>query len=383
MNTPCFVIKKDILDDLILQMKTAVDSNFNNGIIGYSFKTNNLPWLLKYVQANGLWAETVSSDEFQLALRLGFPYNKIIFNGPVKGKKEFISALENGSIVNIDAQREIDWIDACHVIKGKVGLRVNFDLEEKCPGESQFGIEDGRFGFSYEAGELRTAINKLHSKGVHISGLHLHCSSKTRSLNIYKAIAEVACTIVDEYKLKIDYLDVGGGFFGGVPGKPTFNDYCVCIKNIISQCQRLKNVQVILEPGMAIIGASVDYHTTVVDIKNTINNHFVLTDGSRIHIDPLMTKKAYSNTIIRKSLDRTKEKKQTICGFTCMEKDRLFQLFDEQEIKVGDEIIFQKVGAYTMGLAPLFIQFFPEVFLEEFGKVTSIREKWNADRFIV
>ena len=42
----------------------------------------------------------------------------------------------------------------------------------------------------------------------------MHVSTKTRSLNIYKTLAMMANKIIKEYDIQVDYIDIGGGFFG-------------------------------------------------------------------------------------------------------------------------------------------------------------------------
>lgn len=382
LKTPCFVIRTQKVDALVESCKNEFLKIWPKGTIGYSFKTNNLPWIIKYMKENGLWAEVVSSDEYQLAKAIGYKNENIIFNGPVKGKNEFIEAVEGGAVVNIDSKRELEWLLECNLAKSKIGLRVNFCLEDYCPGESQEEREDGRFGFSYEKNELKKAIDFLEYHNISLSGLHLHCSSKTRSLNIYKTIATVAEQIVRGYKLNLNYIDIGGGFFGGVEGKPTFKEYFSEVNSIFLSNPLLKDINVIIEPGMSLIGASVDYCTTVIDTKITKNNFFVLLDGSRIHIDPLMRKERYTYHIQRnKSVKKTENINQILCGFTCMEGDRFFVLND-QPLKIGDKVIFQKVGAYTMGLSPQFIEFYPPVYAEQNGKIEVARRKKNAADFI-
>lgn len=385
LKTPCFVIRTHQVDSLVESCKREFHKIWPEGIVGYSFKTNNLPWIIKYMKEKGLWAEVVSSDEYQLAKAIGYRTDNIIFNGPVKGKSEFIEAVEEGAIVNIDSKRELEWLLECNIekiSKSKIGLRVNFCLEDFCPGESQEGKEDGRFGFSYEKEELKKAINFLTYHNIPLGGLHLHCSSKTRSINIYKTIAIIASQIVRDYKLNLNYIDIGGGFFGGVSGKPTFKEYFAEVNSVFLSNPLFKNINVIIEPGMSLIGASVDYLTTVVDTKITKNNLFILLDGSRIHIDPLMRKKSYSFRIEREdSIVRTNKNNQILCGFTCMEGDRFFELND-QMLEVGDRVIFEKVGAYTMGLSPQFIQFYPSVYAEKDGKIVLVREKNTADKFV-
>lgn len=375
--TPCFVIRTKKFDALLSEITDAARLAFKRCVLGYSFKTNNLPWIIRHVKNMGFWAEVVSSDEYRLARKMGFEPRNIIFNGPVKGRKEFVEAIENGSIVNIDSRRELEWLLECKrelLVNANVGVRVNFCLETMCPGESQCGMDDGRFGFSYENGELKRVLDYLKMYDIRLSGLHLHCSSKTRSLNIYKAIAKIAVQIVDEYGLQLDYVDVGGGFFGGVEGKPRFADYFSVIKGTFLRSEALKDVRVIIEPGMSVVGASIDYIMEVVDVKSTKNNLFVVTDGSRIHVDPLMRKCSYTYYVQSNTGYESRSIKQIICGFTCMENDRFFEV-DSIPLQVGDKVVFEKVGAYTMGLSPQFIEGYPAVYAEQDGEYIVARNK--------
>lgn len=376
LSTPCFIIQNQKFDELINSLVKATSDSFSNTIIGYSFKTNNLPRVIQHAKERGLYAEVVSSDEYNLAKALGYTPSQIIFNGPVKGKVEFFEAVTNGAIVNVDSHRELEWLKEMKVASlqnSKLGLRVNFCVESKCPGESQSGIEDGRFGFSLENEELSKAITFFKSNNIPLSGLHLHVSSKTRSLNIYKAIAEIAVEVVEKYRLDIKYIDVGGGFFGGVPGKPSFDDYFTMISKIFNGSDMLKQIQLVVEPGMSLIGASIDYLTRVVDIKQTQNNKFALLDGSRIHIDPLMKKTSYTFQAYSDENENCMSD-LILCGFTCMENDRFFK-YSGKKINEDDYILFQKVGAYTIGLAPQFIEAHPAVYEHDNKGYRLVRAK--------
>ncbi len=71
-----------------------------------------------------------------------------------------------------------------------------------------------------------------------------------------------------------------------------------------------------------------------------------------------------------------------VCGFTCMENDRLFEYRDALALKPGDRIVYEKVGAYTMCLSPLFIGYYPAVYLEENGKLSCVRQKWGPREYV-
>ena len=79
--TPCYVIHNDILQDGIDLLKTSLDKYWNNYIVGYSFKTNSLPYIIGVMRNAGFHAEVVSEDEYLLACKYGF--RNIIYNGPV------------------------------------------------------------------------------------------------------------------------------------------------------------------------------------------------------------------------------------------------------------------------------------------------------------
>lgn len=383
LNTPCFVVNKQILDGGISLLTSSLEKYWNNYIVGYSFKTNSLPWVVDYAKKNGFYAEVVSDDEYELARLMDFADDKVVYNGPIKSKKTFLEALNRGCIVNIDTKREITWLKELPKDKDySVGIRINFDIESACPAESACGDEGGRFGFCYENGEFKKAIDLINLiENVSVSGIHLHCSSKTRSLNIYKAIAQMACKIKEEFGVNFEYIDIGGGFFGGMDNRPKFPDYIKLVSEILSKSYDVKKTKLIVEPGMSLIGPAVDFVTSVIDVKDTTYNRFVITDGSRTNVDPLMTKSAYFDEIIYQSHDRAEMEKQVICGFTCMEHDRLFVLKNGKELKVDDKIVYHKVGAYTMCLSPLFIKYFPNVLLNDNGKLTVIRDKWDAKAY--
>lgn len=388
MKTPYFLIDRESLDSGLQKLKDALYNAWPNYVIGYSYKTNALPWVINYFRENGCYAEVVSDDEYALAESIGVVRKKIIYNGIAKSKDSFLEAVQNHAIVNIDSEYEIDWLDELishdnlRSEKYKVGIRVNFDLESKCPGQTQCGEDGERFGFCYENGELKKAIDRIESKGVRVTGLHLHKSSKTRMPDIYKAIAETAVEISQKYSLNLSYVDIGGGFFGGLKTKPQFPEYFDMVAGILGSHFNPKSTTLIVEPGMALVGAPIDFITTVVDVKRTNRNIFVVTDGGRTQIDPLMTKTSYYYEVIKsENEERKRVTRQIISGFTCMEHDRLFDIKDGEELLPGDRIVYHKVGAYTMCLSPLFIKWFPDVYVRDGKSISKVRNRWTESEY--
>lgn len=381
--TPFFMIEKNILDDGLKKTKDALSSYWPNSIIGYSYKTNALPWVIEYFKDNGCYAEVVSDDEYNLAKSIGVSIDHIIYNGIAKSKETFLEAVKNHAIVNIDSEYEIDWLEELESSSEKyeVGIRVNFDIEQACPGQTNGGNKGSRFGFCYENGELKRAIDRIESKGVQVRGIHLHYSSITRMPNIYEAIARAAVNVVSDCNLELKYVDIGGGFYGGLDSKPQFAEYFEKVRNILVERMNPEKTILIVEPGMALIGAPVSFVTRVLDIKETNRERFIITDGSRMQIDPLMHKTSYFYDIIKSDNvsghRRAVVKNQVFSGYTCMEQDWLFELKDSEEVLPGDMIVYHKVGAYTMCLSPLFIKWFPDVYVHDDSTVKKVRNRWD------
>ena len=382
--TPCFIVDEKELKENIESLHDALKQTWDNYIIGYSYKTNSLLWIINYLKQQGVYAEVVSDLEFKLAKEINYDYKKIIFNGPNKGKKIFIDSIKKGSIVNIDSHRELEWLKEERFDEEvSVGIRVNFNLEKECPGETAMGLDGGRFGFSLENGDLEKVVKEIDElENVKVSGIHLHNSTKTRSLNIYKVLARKACEISKLFDYELEYVDIGGGFFGGLENKPSYYNYMKVISDELRKCFNSKYTKLIVEPGAALIGSPVSFMCEVVDVQDTYNNRIVTVNGSRNNIDPLMNKNNYFLEINYNS-KKKKIKEQIICGYTCMENDRLIKLSDKEELSIGDRVLFNKVGSYTMCLSPLFIEYFPTVYLKNIdNEFKCIREKWDVKEYI-
>ena len=379
METPYFVINQAELIANIEELKTALAQTFKQSIIGYSFKTNALPWILGQMKAAGCYAEVVSDDEYQLAKTIGFSPKRIIYNGPAKSESTFAEALNDGAIINLETHREIRWLEKYHTPTTKIGLRLQIDIEAFCPGEAAMGELGGRFGF--QLAELPQLLQQLEKLDVHLAGIHLHSSSKTRSLNIYQALAQQAVAIIDQYQLKLEYLDIGGGFFGGAHAKPSFLDYMTTIKQQLARSSRSAELTLIVEPGASLIATPISYVTSVIDVKHTPRQNYIITDGSRIHIDPFFKKDHYQIQIESQTAQQNVSK-QIITGFTCMENDHLFNLLDQPLLQEGQKIVYEKVGSYTMCFNPLFIKYFPDVYVQTETELKRVRKRWTVKEFI-
>ena len=390
LKTPYFVIDEEILQRYYKMLTDSLSANWDNYLVGYSFKTNSLPWLVAFVKEQGAYAEVVSEDEYLLARHLGYTAGQIIYNGPYKQETSFRDVLLAGGYVNLDSKQELDWLEklASEFPQRRfpVGIRANFDLEKMCPGETTMGEESGRFGFCYETGQFAVALQRLRKMhNVTVAGLHLHSSSKSRSVGIFRAIARMACKLQKEFDLSLSYVDLGGGYCGGMVGRPEYPDYFPVVSKELSQCFSPEQTKLIVEPGISLISKCTTFVTSVYDTRDIKGTRYVMTDGSRFNIDATMIKSSHLFHVQKAGGQANKRpvlSKQVISGFTCMECDRIFTYEDAPELYPGDRIIYENVGGYTMSLNPLFIQYFPAVYIQRNGELLQVRRKWTPADYV-
>jgi len=377
--------------------------------LAYSVKTNALPWILKRMKGHGVYAEVVSDEEYEVALLSGFTDSQIVFNGPIKGKETFLRAISGGAYVNIDSERELSYIQELPAGSslGNIGVRVNVDPGIFDPADVGYQEDGFRFGFSVENGELERALGVLEPLCGKRAGLHLHVNSVTRSVAVYRAIASYAAGIIRKYGLEPSFIDIGGGFFGGVPGKTTPEEYITAIREKLSGVVDVSSTKLIIEPGSGIIGSAVELHTTVLDVKDTGRARIVTTDGSRVFIDPLWLKKGYNYIVFPFFADDADagsasaagsasvasggndaelpfadvHPRQVVCGYTCMDHDRIMVIENQPTLGVGDQIVYRRVGNYTVTFGGPFIRPLPPVYAEVDGEVSLVRRGMTVQEY--
>lgn len=390
LTTPYFHIEETDLDRDTALLKNSLSHSWGNWLVGYSVKTNSLPWLLEYMKNQGFYAEIVSDTEYRLARKLGFPNEHMIYNGPIKDRAIFEQLLLDGGLVNMDSSQEPDWLEELSARFPDrlfhIGVRVNCDIGALCPEEVLVEEEGGRFGYCYENGNLEQVIRRIRRlPNVHLAGLHLHSSTQSRTVAVYAALARMAVQIAREYGLQLSYVDMGGGYFGGRDDRPDYSDYFPAISRELASFFRPEETVLIAEPGVSLISRATSFVTAVKDVKNIRGHVYLITDGSRTNLNPQVTRHVYphhleycSDPALRPALPS-----QWVTGFTCMEYDRLFEIRDNAALQPGDRIIYDTAGGYTLCLNPLFIRYFPPVYVtRRDGSLFRARDQWDADEFL-
>lgn len=391
-GSPFYLFEPEAFLRNFREIRTAFRRCYPRVTLGYSYKTNYIPYLCRLVKDLGGFAEVVSRVELELARKLGCPAAEIIYNGPVKSADDIAVALGAGILVNIDTRRELELVmqfAGQHPERSiRIGLRINIPLVDS-QGKSQLQNElpCGRFGFTDDA--ITAAAQQLKgAANIRVCSLHGHTSSSSRSLWVYRTIAARLAEVGERhFPESIEFLNVGGGFYGpsaaamGLKDTPTFADYAAAIGDVLRQHPWVETRQpcLVIEPGMAVTADTMSFITRVYEVKKIGDQHLAVTDGSIFNVKPTLHPRNHPFTLIKRAAGSGRKERYHIVGATCMEKDRLLQEIECDEIEREDFIRIENVGAYTVVLTPPFIHPAPAILMHGREGYVAIRRRQNFD----
>lgn len=389
-GSPLFVISEATMRATYKSAYAAFSTRYPNVQFAWSYKTNYLNAVCSVFHQEGSWAEVVSGFEYQKALALGVPGDKIIFNGPDKTREDHLMAIENGSPIHIDHLDELYQLIELSDKTGKrprVGIRVNMDT----------GVQPmwDRFGFNYESGQAWDAINKImHTDKLDLIGLHCHIGTFMLAPSAYAVaaskLAVLALAIKEKFDEHVQYLDLGGGFasrntlkgayLSGADITPTFSDYAENISSaLLNAGFESHNLPLlILETGRAMIDDAGSLLGTVLANKR-------LSDGRRATIldfgvNLLFTSFWYEHVISPAQEAGHYTEDAVLYGPLCMNIDVVRESVKLPPLNKGDKVVVQRVGAYNMTQWMQFISMRPNVVMIDLqGKPHLIRERETLD----
>lgn len=387
-GSPFYLMDTDKYRRNINSFLAAFKKRYKKVAAGYSFKTNYVPALCKVALEEGVMAEVVSEMEYELARKIGF--EKVIFNGPIKRTSIFEKALEQGAIINIDCEYEVDML--CEYVKQhpnkelKIGMRININLtDEQGNSTIQCGLRFGRFGFPTDI--IGCNIKRLNEAGVKIVSLHGHTSTSDRAVLNYKIITQYMLQVCEQYELNgLEWFDIGGGYFGAAPegmdltGRPTYEDYANCVLDEVLENEWFVRIKptIVIEPGSSVVSNVFSYYTKVYQNKKVGKVNFVMVDGTVFDVKPTLHSNNLPHDVYR-AIRSDETYTCDVVGSTCMEKDVLLKDVMLPKLNAGDFIKFKGVGAYTICLTPTFINFLAPILTFENGEYVEVRRRQNVD----
>ena len=361
-GTPLYVYDEATVRRRASEYVAAMGSS---GQVLYSAKAFASPQFLRVVAEEGLGLDVVSAGELNLALKSGFPRERIHFLGNNKSVDDLRAAHAAGATIVIDGDHEFDLLREV-VPEGRranVMLRLSPGVKPDTHDHISTGQLDSKFGFSIESGAARKAVEKaLGHPRLELVGLHSHIGSQIFALRAYEQAMDIMLGLLAELKNELGYeprkLGAGGGLgiaYTHDDDPPTPREFVETVRHaMVAGCARreLKVPELIVEPGRSIAGPAGVALYTVGSIKDIpgIRRYVAVDGGMGDNIRPKLYGARYE-AFLASDPERAPEGKVTIAGKYCESTDILITDIDMPVLNPGDVIAVPAAGAYCLAMA--------------------------------
>lgn len=220
--------------------------------------------------------------------------------------------------------------------KGKsIGIRIN----PECSTQSDHAIYDP----CAKGSRLGVVAENFDEQLFEcVDGIHFHTLCEQNSDDL-----ETTLNAVEEkfgkYLHKAKWLNMGGGHH------ITRSDYDIdrlirCIKRV----KEKYNVEVYLEPGEAVALNAGYLVTTVLDIVENGGIKTLILDASAACHMPDVLEMPYRPPLRNSGLPNEKKYTYRLSSYTCLAGDIIGDYSFDNEIKVGDRLVFEDMAIYSM-----------------------------------
>mgnify|MGYP001428481147 FL=1 len=277
-GTPTYVYSKATLER---HAKAYIDSfESMSGLVCFSVKALSNISILKTLRISGCGFDIVSGGELHRAILAGADPKKIIFSGVGKSKDEMVAGIKHNILsFNIESEAELDRLTSVATEMNKVApvaIRFNPNVDAGAHEFTKTGRKSDKFGVSTQT--AKELIKKCtESKSINLVGLTCHIGSQIMELKGFEDAAKQALELMialDELKINLDFIDMGGGLGVSYVGEETFqpSELIRCYETIFAG----RNEKLILEPGRS-ISANAGIMLTKVEYEK---DGFRITDAA-------------------------------------------------------------------------------------------------------
>ncbi|MCB0926238.1 MAG: diaminopimelate decarboxylase, partial [Mycobacterium sp.] len=256
-GTPLFIVDEDDFRSRCREMATAFGGGRN---VHYAAKAFLCSEVAHWVAEENLSMDVASGGELAVALRAGFPADRIALHGNNKSLTELRAAVEAGvGCVVVDSLTEIDRLEVVAAEAGRtqdVMVRVTVGVEAHTHEFIATGQDDSKFGFNLGNGDAMRAVERAASSpSVRLVGLHCHIGSNVFAASSFGKAAEVMANFA--MPLGLPELVLGGGLgvaYVESEEAPTITQWGNVLRDAVDALGVRANVSV--EPGRSIVAAA-------------------------------------------------------------------------------------------------------------------------------
>ena len=428
-DTPLFVISAPRIRHNIAQLLEA-KTHHPKLKLCFASKANNLLGVLRVVREAGIDVEVNSGGELFKALRAGFRPDQIEMNGISKTEQEIAEAIEAGIYtINLDSPFELELVEQ---VAAKLNKRANVTVRlvagvgTRSLAGLQTALYTSKFGVSPSQAREMMLRAVARPELINLAGLHIHVGSQTPDPEPY---AEAFAAMWDhllwlhkETGHKLQHINIGGGIpvnylrDGAQAEEISDNERAMLGANLTAAemmanaidvvrasareagAEHLLNeLEIVMEPGRAVIADAVTILTKVRNIKSRpeTGEAWALTDAGYNLMLSMVMYHWYYHAVNASRAGEAHNERYRMAGPLCDGGDVYFDLHGDGHlpdcrllpagVEVGEVIAMLNTGAYTASQMTAYNgRVFPAaVLVDEGGKVEVIRRRDTYEDLVI
>ena len=353
-GTPLYILDIDEMRKSVQKFRSVFE-----GKAGLCFAMKANPFLVRHMEAVVDRIEVCSMGEFEICKAHHIPPEKVLVSGVLKKKEDIYQILDyyqGKCTYTVESLNQFhcfaDWCDA-----NKEVLHIYLRLTSG----NQFGMDKGIIQNIIEVRKMCPFLK--------IQGIHYFTGTQKKTVEKIKKELEyldLFCKeLEEETGYEIEELEYGPGisvaYFEGQ--KDAMESDISALAEAVSEMQ-WKGL-VMLEMGRALAASCGYYLTEVCDIKQNDGKNYCIVDGGIHQMNYDGQIRGMYQPLFRVSPEHEngKSKEWTVCGALCTSNDVLIQKADIKDLRIGNVLIFERVGAYsiTEGMALFLSHALPKV----------------------
>lgn len=378
-GTPLFVIDEDDFRGRCREIAGAFGGGAN---VHYAAKAFLCTEIARWIDQEGLCLDVATGGELAVALRAGFPADRITLHGNNKSIAELETAVNAGvGHIVVDSLIEIDRLGAVAAQAGVVQdvlVRVTVGVEAHTHEFISTAHEDQKFGLSLASGAAMEAIRRVFAtKDLRLVGLHSHIGSQIFDVAGFELAAHRVIGLlrdaVDEFgaerTAQLCVLDLGGGLgISYLPqdDPPPMAELAATLTAIVREESAalvqagLAAPQLVVEPGRAIAGPGTITLYEVGTVKDvaisaSAQRRYISVDGGMSdNIRPALYDALYDVRLVSRDLSSPDVHPvlARIVGKHCETGDIIVRdAWVPSDVAPGDLIAVAATGAYCYSMS--------------------------------
>jgi ornithine decarboxylase len=327
----------------------------------YAVKANSDRAIIKTLYDEGASFDVASIAEFNLVYdnirslpanaRQDFIWDKVVYSNPIKDRRTLEELDQYKPLVAFDNAEEINKIRK-HAPHAGLILRI------RVPNTGSMVELSSKFGAA--PGEAVDLIATASDAGLTVEGMGFHVGSQCTNFENYVQALSISASIMEEaesrgFSLKL--LDIGGGF-------PARYDRHVrpfreLARILSTELNRLfpKSLEILAEPGRFMVGTAATLVAEVIGKSERDGKRcYYINDGIYHTFSGILFDHCQYHL---KAFKKGPKRISAVFGPTCDALDTISQAEELPELRLGDLVYSENIGAYSHASSTYFNGFPP------------------------